>query len=75
MSTTRKLARDVARAQSYKQNGNTDLFRYLFKKIWREKAGHPECKRWSHTKPMFVRAIQKITKKLSKASRKKNRRK
>lgn len=42
MGTMRKLARTVAANQSYKKSGTTDMFGYYFKKIWREKAGHPE---------------------------------
>ena len=75
MSAARRIARDMARAQSYRQNGNTDLFDYYFKKIWREKAGHPEGRRWNPTKPMFVRALLKVKNKLAKAARKNNRRK
>lgn len=33
----RKLAREVARNQSYKRSGTTDMFHYFSDKIWREK--------------------------------------
>lgn len=36
----RTLARTVARNQSYRKYGTTDMFDYFFTKIWREK-GHP----------------------------------
>lgn len=36
----RTLARTVARNQSYRKSGTTDMFDYFFTKIWREK-GHP----------------------------------
>ena len=50
MGTMRKLARTVAANQSYKKSGTTDMFGYYFKKIWREKAGHPDGTRWNPTK-------------------------
>lgn len=40
MSAMRSLARTVARNQSYKKSGTTDMFHYFFTKLWREK-GHP----------------------------------
>lgn len=45
----RKLAREVARNQSYKRSGTTDMFHYFFDKIWREK-GHPASRRMNPTK-------------------------
>lgn len=35
----RTLARTVARNQSYRKSGTTDMFDYFFTKAWREK-GH-----------------------------------
>ena len=45
----RKLARKVARNQSYKKSGTTDMFHYFFDKNWREK-GHPASSRMNPTK-------------------------
>lgn len=45
----RKLAREVARNQSYKRSGTTDMFHYFFDKIWREK-GHPASHRMNPAK-------------------------
>lgn len=36
----RKVARTVAREQSYKKSRTTDMFNYFFSKMWRAK-GHP----------------------------------
>ena len=75
MSGLRRVARDMARAQSYKQCHTTDMFDYYFKKIWREKAGHPEGKRWNPTKPMIVRAAIRLKNKLARIARRLNRKK
>lgn len=50
MSTLRKVARDMARSQSYNQSHTTDMFHYFFNKIWREKAGHKASNNMSPTK-------------------------
>ena len=63
MSTMRRLARQTAKAKSYKKTRTTDMFEYFFTMLWREK-GHPAsinkysmggaCKK-GH-KPRFERA-------------------
>lgn len=64
MSAFRRLARQTAKAKSYKKSGTTDMFEFFFTKIWRERVGHPAsinkysgggpCKK-GH-KPKFSRA-------------------
>ena len=59
MSTLRKVARDMARSQSYKQSHTTDMFHYFFNKIWREKAGHEASNNMSPTKvPLSKRVAE-----------------
>lgn len=50
MSTMRKITRGMARSQSYKKTGTTNMFHYFFEKTWREKAGHPVNKH-AHNSP------------------------
>ena len=49
MSPLRKVARDAARAKSYKNSKSTKMFDYYFIKLWREK-GYPRNKN-AHTCP------------------------
>ena len=42
MSPLRKVARDAARAKSYKNTKSTKMFHYYFIKLWREKS-NKEC--------------------------------
>lgn len=44
-----KEDKKVARNQSYKRSGTTDMFHYFFDKIWREKR-HPASRRMNPTK-------------------------
>lgn len=50
MSTMRKVARTMARSQSYKKSHTTDMFSYFFDKIWRDKGKHPAGTRNNPTK-------------------------
>ena len=59
MSTLRKVARDMARSQSYNQSHTTDMFHYFFDKIWREKAGHKAFNNMSPTKVPISKRIAK----------------
>lgn len=53
----RTLARTVAHNKSYQKCGTTDMFKYFFTKLWREK-GHPAAtgrKRWRACKKPYKR--------------------